>query len=240
MPLSRTFSIVAVTLSAIVSQPVFAGNLAEPTVTQVVGGTQQRAKPFWEGGYVGATLGYNFSGGDRIGILSTSGARTSVGNLDNSGWSGSLRAGYRWQFDRWVFGPEISIEGGKVEDSVSNSGYTSDTSLNRALALRWKAGMTVPVFNSIVYGSIGVVRGDFDYAVNGSGSAGNLNINEDFTTNGYSLGVGIEQPISERLSITGDYEYVNYGKETLTDSAGNSTVATPRFHNLRLGLNLRF
>ena len=226
------------------SHSAIAGNLTDPTVEAPVEATETLSqidnRGYWEGAYVGATIGYNFSGGDRIGLSPIAGSNFSIGKFENSGWAGSLRAGYRWQLDHWVFGPEIAIEGGKVEDAITSDGYTGSTKLNHAYSLRLKAGRTIPVFNSIVYGTIGLTRGDFDYTVVGSGSFGPVNIDTNFAANGYILGFGIEQPLTKRLSLTGEYEYVNYGKTDLTGSQGDTTIATPLFHNVKVGLNLRF
>ncbi|WP_289041874.1 outer membrane beta-barrel protein [uncultured Aliiroseovarius sp.] len=222
------------------SQPALAGSLSDPIIDTPVELTLDNARPYWEGPYVGGTLGYNFSGGDRIGVTQPTGGRAALGNYDIEGWTGSLRAGYRWQFDQWVFGPEIAVEGGQVKDTFSNGGYQGTTRLNHALSLRLKAGYVWPVLNSIFFGTVGVSRGDFDYSVTGSGSAGPIAINDNYATTGYVLGLGIEQPLTKRLSVTGEYEYVNYGKDTLFDGLGNSTLATPLFHSVKVGLNLRF
>lgn len=194
----------------------------------------------WQGGYVGATLGYNLSGGDDIGVKPPSAARFALGDFENSGWSGSLRAGYRWQFDTFVAGSEIAIEGGNVEDTFSNAGYQGSTQLNHALSVRMKAGYVWPVFDSFVYGIAGLSRAEFDYTVGGSGANGPVSFDETFAANGYILGVGFERPLSDRWTLTGEYEYMNYGTTELSDSAGNTTVATPLFHSLKLGVNYNF
>ncbi|WP_371168541.1 outer membrane protein [Aliiroseovarius sp. 2305UL8-7] len=227
-------------LLAVISQSAFAGNLTDPTVEPSIDLAQSDNRAYWEGAYVGATIGYNFGNRDRIGITSPIEPDFRLGNFFNEGWAGSLRAGYRWQTGRWVFGPEIAIEGGKIEDSVRFEDYRGNTKLNHAFSLRLKGGRAVPVFNSIVYGTIGVTRGSFDYDLIGTGPYGTIDFDDGFSANGYILGFGIEHPLTKRLSVTGEYEYVNYGKTELTDSLGNVTVATPLFHNVKVGLNLRF
>ncbi len=235
--LAKTLASVSVLLAPHVAM---AGSLSDPVIETPVETIATDWRPFWEGAYIGGTLGYNFSGGDRIGVTQTSGGQFNLGEYENSGWAGSLRAGYRWQLDRWVFGPEIAIEGGQVEDTFTSAGYSGTTTLNHAMSLRLKAGYVWPVLNSIVYGTVGVSRAEFDYSVMGAGSSGPLAINQTYATNGYILGVGIEQPLTKRLSITGEYEFMNYGKDTLSDGLGNTTIATPLFHSVKVGLNLRF
>lgn len=234
---SKSFACLSLVLA---SHTASAGNLSDPVVEAPVQNFATDQSPFWEGVYVGGTLGYNFSGGDRIGVTQGSGNSFNLGKYENSGWGGSLRAGYRWQLDRWVFGPELAVEGGMIEDAFNANGYSGTTSMNHALSVRLKAGYVWPVLNSVVYGTVGLSRAEFDYRVMGTGSSGPIAINETYATNGYILGVGIEQPLTRRLSITGEYEYMNYGKDTLSDGLGNNTLATPLFHSVKVGLNLRF
>ncbi|MCK8465226.1 outer membrane beta-barrel protein [Aliiroseovarius sp. S1339] len=240
MPYFSTRKIFACLSLLLASETALAGSLSDPVIDAPVEVIIADDQPYWEGAYIGATLGYNFSGGDRIGVTQTSGPNLTLGQYDNSGWAGSLRAGYRWQLDRWIFGPEIAVEGGKVEDSFTSAGYSGTTKLNHALSLRLKAGYVWPVLNSIVYGTVGLSRAELDYSVTGSGSSGAIAIDDTYASNGYILGFGIEQPLTERLSVTGEYEYMNYGKDTLSDGLGNSTIATPLFHSVKVGLNLRF
>ncbi|WP_424939464.1 outer membrane protein [Aliiroseovarius sp. S253] len=214
-----------------------AGSLNDPAVDAAV--VYEDLTP-WEGAYVGGTIGYHFPGGDRVGIEPSVGAPFNLGDLDISGWNGSLRAGYRWQFADFIVGSELAVEGGYVEDTITNGNYRASTKLNHALSLRVKAGTIMPIFDSFVYATVGLSRAEFDYEVTGSGGNGPISFDETYSTNGYILGVGFERPISDRWTLTGEYEYVNFGKDELTDGAGNTTLATPLFHTLKLGLNYNF
>jgi outer membrane immunogenic protein len=214
-----------------------AGSLSDPTANAPV--AYEELSP-WQGTYVGATAGYSFGGGDRIGVMPSAGNAFGLGNLDLEGWNGSLRAGYRWQIGKLVMGSEIALEGGGVEDSFTNGAYQASTKLNHALSLRMKAGAVVQIFDSYVYGIVGLTRGEFDYAITGTGGNGALSFDETYATNGYILGVGFERQISDQWTLTGEYEYVNFGSDNLTDGSGNTTKATPLFHTVKLGLNYNF
>ncbi len=66
----------------------------------------------WAGGYVGGSLGYAFAADDEIGLDllqdgETASRGTALGNVDVKGVNAGLHAGYRWQRDNWVFGPEL-------------------------------------------------------------------------------------------------------------------------------------
>ncbi|MFC3569648.1 outer membrane protein [Paracoccus sp. TOH] len=183
----------------------------------------------WQGGYAGLTLGYGFGGDDDVGINGTT-----PGSLEMSGANAGIRLGYRWQRDRWVVGPELGFEGGNIDDSFSADGYDAESKVKNVLALRLKTGY---VFENdiMVYGIAGVARGKVDYSVTGNGA----DIDDTYTKTGYIVGLGAEKMINDRWSVTGEYEYANFGKENLSDGT-YETNATAKFHNLKVGVNFKF
>ncbi|MCK0169785.1 outer membrane beta-barrel protein [Aliiroseovarius sp. S1123] len=216
-----------------------AGSLNDPVITPVTPAIEDPSP--WQGAYVGGTLGYHFAGGDRIGLTPAIGPSFSTGEeLNIGGPALSLRAGYRWQFNDFVVGGEIAAEAGNVEDSFAGGGYSGSTKLNHALSLRLKAGVASKFFGSFIYGTVGLSRAEFDYVVSGSGGGGAVSFDETYSTNGYILGVGFERPLADRWTLTGDYEYVNFGTDELTDGGGTTTLATPLFHTIKLGVNYNF
>ena len=195
----------------------------------------------WQGGYAGLTLGYAFNGEDEVGIDQPprgSGAGT-PDELKLSGANAGVRVGYRWQRDRWVFGPELGYEGGSIKDDFSTAGYDAESKIKNVLALRFKTGY---VLNNgvMVYGIVGAARAKVDYKVEGDGEHGPIALNDDFSENGYIVGLGAEKMLNERLSLTGEYEYANFGKTTLADANDVATRATPKYHNIKVGLNFKF
>ena len=235
----KTASILSCLTALFAAGTAQAGSLEDPVITPVTPVVED-PRP-WQGAYVGGTLGYHFAGGDRVGIAPATGPSFSTGEeLNISGLAASLRAGYRWQFSDFVVGGEIAAEGGNVEDSFTGGGYSGSTTLNHALSVRLKAGYASTLFDSFIYGTIGLSRAEFDYVVSGSGGGGPVSFDDTYSTNGYILGVGFERPLSDRWTLTGEYEYVNFGTDELTDGAGNTTLATPLFHTLKLGVNYNF
>ncbi|WP_300519135.1 outer membrane beta-barrel protein [Aliiroseovarius sp.] len=199
------------------------------------------ADPGWTGAYGGFTLGYALPGQDAVGV-SPSGSPGSIpiGQLDDDGLNAGLRLGYRWQLGMMVIGPELAFEGGKVGDSFTAGGYSAASRLSRALSLRLKAGLAQSAWGAQLYAIAGLSRGAFDYAVTGTGAARPVAIDTGFSANGHILGLGVEKQLTHRISVTGEYEHANFGKVRLEDAGGASTQATPRFHNFKLGVNLRF
>lgn len=187
----------------------------------------------WQGGYGGLTLGYAFSGKDEVGIDTPTGV-TTPGKLELSGANAGLRLGYRWQKDRWVFGPELGYEGGNIKDDMPEGGYEAESKIKNVLALRFKTGYEVNP-GTLVYGIAGVGRAKVDYSVSGTG----LDIDDSFNRTGYILGLGVEKQLTDRVSLTGEYEYANFGKENLADGL-TETKATPKYNNVKLGVNFKF
>ncbi|MDO5529005.1 MAG: porin family protein [Paracoccus sp. (in: a-proteobacteria)] len=194
---------------------------------------QPSAAPMWQGGYLGGTLGYACCGDDRVGFHVDDVYQGDIGTLKIGGLNGGIRAGYRWQHDQWVFGPELGYEIGRISDDLTHEGAPASSAsndVNSVLALRFKTGRVVDQ-NTIVYGIAGIARGDFDYEVD--------DVTENFKANGYVLGLGAERLVSDRMSVTGEWEYANFGSTDIDYDAG-TTVATPKYHNFRVGLNYRF
>ncbi|QFG38268.1 outer membrane immunogenic protein [Paracoccus pantotrophus] len=183
----------------------------------------------WAGGYAGLTLGYAFAGDDAVGVNGTT-----VDKLELGGANAGVRLGYRWQRDRWVIGPELGFEAGNVKDSFSTAGYDAESKVKNLLALRLKTGY---VLNSdvLLYGIAGVARAKVEYSITGNGAA----IRDDYSKTGYVVGLGAEKKLTDRMSLTGEYEYANFGTENLSDGTFD-TNATPDYHNLKLGLNFKF
>ena len=199
------------------------------------------ADPDWAGAYGGLTLGYALPGQDAVGVSPAGNpASIAIGQLDNTGENIGLRLGYRWQIGMMVVGPELALETGDIQDGLSAGGYDAETRLTHALSLRLKVGLVQPAWGAQIYAIAGLSHATFDYAVTGSGAAGPAAIDTEFSANGHILGLGIEKQLGDRLSVTGEYEHASYGKTRLQDAGGAATQATPRFHNLKLGVNLRF
>lgn len=254
MGLKSYLSIFAATGALFSGTAALAGGYAAPvTETPIV--VVETAAPVsdWAGGYAGASIGYSFGADDEIGFEDrdngvTSGRYNGLGNVDVSGVTGDLHAGYRWQRGGWVFGPELSIEGGSVDESDDIDVTSSDGSfalagevkseVNWIGSLLFKAGYTVNP-QTLVYGAAGVTRGDFDYSL----TTGGETTTKGYSATGYVVGLGVERKLNERLSAFAEYQYRNYGKTDVTynNAAGDLvTRATPEHSNIKLGVNFSF
>ncbi|MDS9467076.1 outer membrane beta-barrel protein [Paracoccus sp. MBLB3053] len=211
-----------------------AGGYTPPVVEPIIAPIEEPVLD-WAGGYAGATLGYGFGGKDRIGISdSTDTLLGDIGELEMDGANAGIRAGYRWQRDKWVFGPELGWEitdiKGDTSGMIGGTEYGAESKVKNVLALRFKTGYAVRP-DMLVYGIAGWARADVDYDIAGE--------DVGYDTDGYILGLGVEKKINERTSITGEYEYANFGKETL-EFGEYSTKATVDYNNLKVGVNFSF
>lgn len=225
-----------------------AGGFGAPVVEVAPVAVETAPVSDWAGAYVGGTVGYAFGGDDEVGFrFYENGALDEVVNgltdLEVKGANAGLHLGYAWQRGQWVYGPELGVEFGKIDakkDGIDEDGDYSaiESKVNHILSLRIKGGYLVNP-QTLVFGTAGAVRGDFDYKLAGpDGSA-----TEGYSANGYSVGLGVERKLTERLSLTGEWEYRNFGKTKITYTDGVdslTTNATPEHHNVKLGLNFSF
>lgn len=225
-----------------------AGGFVSPVIDQPVAAPVAAAPVSdWAGAYGGAALGYSFGGNDEVGLDLYSGGAlldraTGLTELELSGVTADLHAGYRWQRGNWVFGPELSIEGGSVDDA---SDFTYDgeagrieSSINYLATLTMKTGYLVSPA-TMVYGSAGLAYGNFSYDLTGPDGSGS----DDYSANGYVLGLGVERKIGGNLSVFAEYQYRDYGRTdvTFTDGADSLvTVGTPTHQNVKVGVNFSF
>lgn len=209
----------------------------------------------WAGGYAGGSIGYAFGADDEVGIDQyeedvLAGRVTDLTDLKVKGLNAGVHAGYRWQRANWVFGPELTIEAGDISDEKSGSGIVDgdfvtlgfESKVNHILGLQMKTGYLVNP-QTLVYGSAGYVRGDFDYilsaTINGEGGS----VTESYTADGYSLGLGFERKLRDNLSVFAEWQYRNFGKTDVTFADGTDAIltrATPEHHNVKIGVNFSF
>lgn len=212
--------------------------IVEPVVTAP-------ALPSWAGFYLGGNVGYAFDGSENVGHRDESGAfvtQQQAGTLDYEGFNYGLRLGWRGQramaARSFVYGIELGIDGGDVSDSFSTADYDASVDMNHVLGIRAKSGLTNRTGDTLFYGTLGYVHGDFDYTLKETAAA--IDLDRSFSTDGYAVGLGIEHMINDRWSVNAEWEYLEFSGKRLYDGNDHSTKATPKFHNIQLGVNLRF
>lgn len=202
----------------------------------------------WEGAYAGGSLGYILGTDDQLGLALLSDGEqvdraTNLGDLGMSGATLGLHAGYRWQRDRWVFGPELGVEFGSVDEEISFTvdgvDGSAESKMNNVATLVMKTGYAVDP-QTLVYGTFGVARGDFDYTLRGDDASST----QGFTATGIAAGLGAERMINDRMSVFAEYQYRDFGNETVNFDAGEgdvlSTRASVSMSTIKIGANFKF
>lgn len=234
-----------------------ASGYTAPTADPVVTAPVIEAAPVsdWAGGYVGGHIGYAFGGDDAVGAEiyegdAFLGSERDLTDLKVKGLNAGVQLGYRWQRGNWVFGPELTIEGGDIGDDKSGSATVDgsavtlgiESKVNHIAGLRFKTGYAVNP-ETLVYGSAGYVRGDFDYILSASIDGEGGSMTEGYTADGYSLGLGVERKVRDNLSVFAEWQYRNFGKEEVSFADGEAAIvtnATPEHHNIKVGVNFSF
>lgn len=233
----------AALLAAVVVLPM--GSLAqESTATKESSATDYvwngKTDRTWDGAYFGGSLGHAGRGNDRVGLWdSTSGKWLGmIGTLRQHGTLARLHVGNRWMISgRYVLGAQVGLAFGNVRDTIADpiGGGKLSHDLKHALFVRGSAGRLLgPDFLGYLTAGLGYGK----FGMSNSVATGPF-AKTTYTSLGYTLGVGVEKALSDRLSVFGEYEYAQFGKKHVED-AGKHTEATPKWHSINVGLNYRF
>lgn len=180
---------------------------------------------------------------------------------DDSGVTGSLRAGYDYQSGAFVFGglAEVSfvdIEQVSTAFSVTPTFYSIQRELDFTAAARLRAGVASDVLLGYVTG--GVVYGDFDRSFVTGNGVNTFTLNDSDDDIGFQLGGGLEYRITDNVTFSLEYLYTRFGDDDTTvrasgGPAGATFVANNPlgtdfaladedfdYHTVWVGLNYRF
>ena len=129
-------------------------------------------------------------------------------------------------------GEKVKDAAGDIKDDFDYGiGRHFESKLNHTIALKLKTGYLVRP-DMLVYGIAGWQKGDFTYDLGG--------VERDYDADGYVVGLGGEKKLTERLSLTGEYEYSDFGRTDVDIFTDVVSKATPSFSNVKLGLNFKF
>lgn len=198
----------------------------------------------WTGAYAGAKLGYAYGGDDRLGFTDADDGAFigTLGTLKNKGPLAGAHVGYSFDLgtEGLVVGGELGFAAGSVDDDlrVANSGgdVTFGVSNDYVLSARGILGKPLPN-QTLLYATAGLAQGRFD--VSAVNNATGESAKTKFNRTGYTLGLGVERQLQGGLSVFGEYEYANFGKEVV-EIDGLLTQATPKWNNVSVGVNYRY
>ncbi len=175
-----------------------------------------------------------------------------------SGNIAGLHYGYDWQNGSMVYGAVASLFSTDISDKQQGKSrtpavYTIERSLDTYATLGGRLGYLVQPA-TLIYGTAGLAMGqvDFAYSQPGSGAATTTSGGQDSEV-GYAVGFGVENRVTERVSIGLEYSYVNLGGNDYTANLRNGpfSAAAPStnamgsdgdfdFGTLQLKLSYRF
>ncbi len=199
--------------------------------------SSERSNSLYDGFYTGFQVGVGA-------LVSTATGPRDVGSTLNAdfgdvGLSGGIFSGYSTQFSNFVLGAELDAEIGDTgwDHTRDPTGRTYSIDKQYSVGASLLAGLVVGN-GTLVYGRAGVVGSDFRYRF----KRGNQDIDKHELVTGYRIGVGMEVPVSEKLSIRTDVTYSDYGNTSLlVPGANNGTEKYKSSESLfRLGAIVRF
>lgn len=168
---------------------------------------------FWQGPYVGANLGYQWSS------ISNNPTRP-------NGFTGGIQAGYNWQAQQFVFGAETDLQLSGADDvfapwKFSNPWFGT---------LRGRAGFLLNN-NTLFYATAGLAYGSLRAQSTVTG------VTETRIHPGIAVGIGAEMALTGNWSAKIEYLYVNlYDRGYSLTGVNNGMDASV----LRMGVNYRF
>lgn len=229
--LTIPFALAAVTTTAA------AGSLTEPLSSPPVRASDTSLN--WSGHYAGGFVGYG--GGDYkqgVSNLGQDGAKVSV-----DGALGGLRYGHNWQKSNLVFGFDLSISSGidgSTSQTPSGSYWKCNTgdcnvSINSLAMGRGRLGALLNP-NTLVYGAAGLSIGDIEGGIYDSVQQGSS------TAVGYTVGLGVEYKINQKISLYGEANYVDLGDIEFGEGNLPSDVFDGKgdFSTFLVGVNYQF
>jgi outer membrane immunogenic protein len=206
----------------------------------------------WQGCYGGFSLTHaNSSNQWTTNTFQGEVLNENAGSKDADDLSASVQVGCDLaETEHWVLGLKLSASGNDLEATHLYQGGTSDDNFlsyrtDDVYSLSARAGYKVST-NGLLYGQLGYVHSSHFYHDLEPGLPV-FEFNKSLSRNGTQFGIGYEHKLGEHLSLYGEYNWVDYGKERtlLNDLSGfdiDDYVATfdqdlSMFH---LGLNYRF
>jgi outer membrane immunogenic protein len=164
----------------------------------------------WAGPYVGANVGY------------------ATGDITNSvaspsGVAGGIQGGYNWQFGQWLVGLEGDIQASGANDTFAAWKFSNPW----FGTLRGRGGFVMN--NILIYGTGGLAFGNVRAEV--------LNLTENHSAAGWTLGAGAEIGITPNWSAKAEYLYVNLNNSQF---ALTGLPNGYQFSVVRLGVNYKF
>jgi outer membrane immunogenic protein len=172
----------------------------------------QTGRATWQGPYVGANLGYQWS--------------AITGNPTKpDGFTGGVQAGYNWQTNQIVFGVEGDLQFSGADDTFASWKFANPW----FGTLRGRIGYSFS--NILIYGTGGFAYGSLRVENTVTGAS------ETKLHPGWAIGAGMEVALTTNWSARAEYLYVDLSDRSYWQTGASNGAQTNLF---RLGVNYRF
>lgn len=195
----------------------------------------------WTGSYAGVQLGTVVTSDEGVFSMSpfpTGGALATAFSpsaaVPDAGFFGQaadgniagLHYGYDWQNGNLVYGAVAALYSADITDKQQGKSrtpavYTIERSLDSYATVGGRVGYLVQPA-TLIYGTAGLAVGQVDFAYSQPGSAALTTTSGGQDSDlGYAIGFGVENRVTERVSIGVEYTYVNLGGNDYTANLRN-------------------
>lgn len=209
-------AIVALGLSAFAGTSYAADAIVEQPPAPPAAPMEVAPVATWAGPYIGAALGYGFSG-------STSGSGI---NVDNDGFVANGFAGYQWQSGSFVYGVEGDVGYNGIDGS--NGGFNTKSNVDGTLRARLGFAATD---NLLIYATGGGAAERLE--LSGAGTS------DTNTMYGYTVGGGADLKLTNNVFARAEYRYTDYGSKSFNTVGGPASVDDNN-NKVLLGVGFKF
>jgi outer membrane immunogenic protein len=212
------------TAGATVSTPVLSADLYD--TPPIYDAAPVPPQDIFEGWYLGGTIG---------GASVSYDLEPAGGSVSSSGVLGGVIGGYSFQSGPFVLGVEGDFLAADITGSRHFNGglNKADTSIDTMGDVRLRAGYAVRP-NILLFGTFGGAWANADLAISGPGGAF-----RETTFFGWSAGAGAEVALNPNWSARFDYQFTDFGSETLNYPGGKETF-DPDMNQFRGSVIYRF
>lgn len=192
----------------------------------------------WAGPYVGANFGGVFNGED---VTTPIGVSAS----DPNGVLGGVQLGYNFQFSPWLLGIEAELDWtsaqGKTNfiDPAGAAALSVTSDHNWYDTLSGRVGyVTGPL---MLYAKGGAAWMNADYRLDVNSGIDGASVANTIRT-GWNAGVGLEYMLGSRWSAKLEYDYLDFGSNTLgfVTPFGNGSTFKTAVNEVKAGVNYHF
>lgn len=173
----------------------------------------------WMGPYIGAQIGYGFSGRSEDSV---------TGNrIETDGVVGGGFAGYNYDTGTGIV---AGVEGDIGYSGVKGSNAGTEVESGLDGSLRARLGYTVTP-DVLVYGTAGGAAKRVSVTEGG--------IEDSGTAVGWTAGVGTDVKLTEKVFGRVEYRYSDYGSDSFTTGSGTRDIDS-RDHKIQFGVGIHF